>query len=140
MLMRCYKSKDRKTLMEPKQGFGYYYALLVCFDGFDTEKPHEKQPRALWDLFELQGSSDFYEMITEYYEDNDLVNVFQKGECDEYNAKDRSVPFNKCLLEDGTKMGFPEGGVRVKKKMMIKVHCSLLAGCWERSFFPTGVF
>lgn len=110
VLMRCYKSKDRKTLMEPKQGFGYYYALLVCFDGFDTEKPHEKQPRALWDLFELQGSSDFYEMITEYYEDNDLVNVFQKGECDEYNAKDRSVPFNKCLLEDGTKMGFPEGG------------------------------
>jgi hypothetical protein len=43
MLMRCYKSKDKKTLMEPKQGFGNYHALLVCFDGFDTEKPHDKQ-------------------------------------------------------------------------------------------------
>jgi hypothetical protein len=31
------------------------------------------------------------------------MKVFQKGECDEYNAKDGLVPFNKCLLEDGTK-------------------------------------
>jgi hypothetical protein len=30
---------------------------------------------------------------------------------------------------------FQRRGVRVKKKMMIKVHCSLLAGCLERSYF-----
>jgi hypothetical protein len=38
------------------------------------------------------------------------VKAFQNGECDEYNAKDRSVPFNKCLLKDGTKMGFLDSG------------------------------
>jgi hypothetical protein len=34
----------------------------------------------------MQDLSDFYEMITDYYKDNDFVKVFQKGECDEYNA------------------------------------------------------
>jgi hypothetical protein len=58
------------AVLQQEQGYKdsiYYYALLVCFDGFDTEKPYEKQPRMLWGLFELHGSSDFYEMITDYY-------------------------------------------------------------------------
>ena len=59
VLQRCYKSKQKKTVLEPVQGYNYYYALLVCFDGFDTDKPYSKQDEDLWVLWELPSSADF---------------------------------------------------------------------------------
>lgn len=52
---RCYKSKQKKTILEPVQGYNHYYALLVCFDGFNTEKPFNQQDEYLWVLWELLG-------------------------------------------------------------------------------------
>ena len=98
VLQRCYKGKNRRTEMEPIAGWGYYYALLVCYDGYDVDKFYHQQSDELWDLFELQGSSDFYEMVMEYYEDNELMKLYQEGECSEYDATERLVPF-KGLLE-----------------------------------------
>ena len=99
-VQRCYKSKQKKTVLEPVQGYKYYYALLVCFDGFDTDKPYSKQDEDLWDLWELLGSADFYEIVSEYYKESANVKVYQEGECDEYDAKARRVPFKGLLLSE----------------------------------------
>ena len=100
VLQRCYKSKHKRTILEPVRGYNYYYALLVCFDGFNTEKPYSQQDEDLWDLWELPGSADFYEMVSEYYKESTNVKVYQEGECDEYDAKARMVPFKGLLLGD----------------------------------------
>lgn len=39
--------------MEPVVGYGYYYALLVCYDGYDPDKFYHQQPEDVYDLFEL---------------------------------------------------------------------------------------
>ena len=80
VLQRCYKSKNKRTILEPVQGYNYYYALLVCFDGFNTEKPYSQQDEDLWDLWELPGSADFYEMVSEYFKESINVKVYQEGE------------------------------------------------------------
>ncbi len=100
VLQRCYKSKDKRTVLEPVEGYNWYYALLVCYDGFDTDKFYHQQNEDLWDLWELPGSDDFYEMVTEYYKESTKLKVYQKGECDEYDAIDRMVPFKGLLLCD----------------------------------------
>ncbi len=39
-------------------------------------------------------------MVTEYYKESTKLKVYQKGECDEYDAIDRMVPFKGLLLCD----------------------------------------
>ena len=97
VLQRCYKSKHKRTILEPVWGYNYYYALLVCFDGFNTEKPYSQQGEDLWDLRELPGSADFYEMVSEYCKESTNVKVYQEAECDEYVAKARMVPSRVCF-------------------------------------------
>ena len=48
----------------------------------------------------MPGSDDFYEMVTEYYTESTKLKVYQKGECDEYAAINRMVPFKGLLLCD----------------------------------------
>ena len=48
VLQRCYKSKDKRTVLEPVEGYNWYYALLVCYDGFDTDKFYDQQNEDLW--------------------------------------------------------------------------------------------
>ena len=78
VLQRCYERKQKKTVLEPVQGYNYYYALLVCFDGFDTDKPYSEQDADLWDLWELPGLADFYEIVSEYYKESANVKVYQE--------------------------------------------------------------
>jgi hypothetical protein len=100
VLQRCYKSKDKRTVLEPVEGYNWYYALLVCYDGFATDKFYHQQNDDLWDLWELPGSDDFYEMVTEYYKESTTLKVYQRGECEEYDPKDRMIPFKGLLLCD----------------------------------------
>ena len=48
-------------------------------------------------MWELPGSDDFYEMVTEYYKESTKLKVYQRGVCDEYDAKDRMIPFKGCF-------------------------------------------
>ena len=96
-LQRCYKSKDKRTVLEPVEGYNWYYAFLICYNRFDTDKFYHQQNEDLWDLWELPSSDDFYEMMTEYYKESSKLDIYQKGKYDEYDAKDRMIPF-KCLL------------------------------------------
>jgi hypothetical protein len=59
-----------------------------------------RQNDDLWDLWELPGSDDFYEMVTEYYKESTMLKVNQRGECEENDPKDRMIPFKGLLLCD----------------------------------------
>ena len=48
----------------------------------------------------MPGSDDFYEMVTEYYKESTTLKVYQRGECEEYDPKDRMIPFKGFLLCD----------------------------------------
>ena len=64
--------------MQPVKGYGYYYALLVCYDGYDNDKWwHQQDSDEFYELFELQGSTDFYEMVSDYYADSEEVKLYQ---------------------------------------------------------------
>ena len=39
-------------------------------------------------------------MVTEYYKESTVLKVYQRGECDEYDAQDRMIPFKGLLLCD----------------------------------------
>jgi hypothetical protein len=97
VLQQCYKDRKRRTEIEPVKGYGWYYALLVCYDGYDTEQFYHQQPSDCYELFELMNNTDFYDLIVEYYEGNEEVKMYKKGECDEVDAKDRNVPFKGFL-------------------------------------------
>jgi hypothetical protein len=100
VLQKCYKGKDKRTEILPQKGFGWYYALLVCYDGYDPEQFYHQQSNELWELFELPAFDDFYEMVVEYYAGKDEIQVFKEGECDEYDAWKREVPFNGLREEE----------------------------------------
>ena len=89
VLQRCYKSRNRKTEMEPVEGYSWFYGLLVVYDGFDHEKSYRDQDQALYDIFEL-CNSDFYEMVGEYYQENNnpSLNIREHGDEDEWVPND----------------------------------------------------
>ena len=73
--------------------YNWYYGLLVCYEGFDEKSPHDEQDRDTYEIFELFAFSDFYDMIKESYKDDSSVRIYNKFECDEYDAEDRMDPF-----------------------------------------------
>ena len=48
----------------------------------------------------MPACDDFYEMVVEYYAGKDEIQVFKEGECDEYDAWKRDVPFNGLREEE----------------------------------------
>ena len=60
-------------------------------------RSHDSDGKEIW---ELPGSDDFYEMVTEYHKESIKLKVYQRGECDEYDAKERMIPFKGLLLCD----------------------------------------
>ena len=98
IIVLCFRGATRaRTVLEPVEGYNWYYALLVRYNGFDTDMFYHQQNEVLW---ELPDSDDFYEMVTEYYKESTKLKVYQKGECDEYDANYRMVPFKGLLLCD----------------------------------------
>jgi len=59
VLQKCYKGKGQRTEILPQKGFGWYYALLVCYDGYDADQFYHQQSNELWELFELPAFDDF---------------------------------------------------------------------------------
>jgi hypothetical protein len=90
VLQRCYKDRKRRTEIMPAKGYGWCYALLVCYYGYNTEQFYHQQPSDSYELFELTNNTDFYDMIVEYYKGNEEVNMYKKGECDEVDTKDNN--------------------------------------------------
>ena len=61
---------DEDSHERPMKKFGYKYCILLCFPGFDHNKPYLKQPHKFWAIQELFKDCDFYDMIQEYYKLN----------------------------------------------------------------------
>ena len=93
VLQRLYRDRKKRTFLEPEVGYNWYYALLVCYDGFDVEKAHDVQSDKFYDLFELPASTDVYELIADAYRNNKRFKVYQKEDVEEYNPKLRKHPF-----------------------------------------------
>ena len=101
ILQRCYKSKKKgQTYLPPVPEHNWYYALLVCYEGFDEKVDASAQDESLYEIFELFTFTDFYEMIKDAYKDDPGMKFYKKFECDEYDPSDRMVPFNGLGLDE----------------------------------------
>ena len=91
VLMKCYSSgknsdgMETRTEMQAVKGYGWFYGLLVMYEGFDPDVPYKEQENATYDIFEL-WNGDYYMMMRGYYEENEVpgIEIYDAGDIEEY--------------------------------------------------------
>jgi hypothetical protein len=132
VLQRCYKDRKRRTEIKSVTGYGWYFALLVCYDGYHTEQfYHQQSSSDCYELFELMNSTDFYDMMVEYYEGNEVMQRWTRR-----GSVMRLMPrIELCLLRDCWRVKW-----LVKRRRRVIVIVIPRGASLREAFSPLGFF